>query len=66
MFLIPRHISNVLPKKTPADISGVGPEQPYGFYAYLSRYYTLAEVGKWFGVSYATVSRAVREIECKM
>ena len=35
-------------------------------YAYLSGHYTLAEVGKWFGVSYATVSRAVREIECKM
>lgn len=35
-------------------------------YAYLSRHYTLAEVGKWFGVSYATVSRAVKEIECKM
>jgi len=35
-------------------------------YAYLSGHYTLAEVGKWFGVSYATVSRAVKEIECKM
>lgn len=35
-------------------------------YAYLSGHYTLAEVGKWFGVSYATVSRAVKAIECKM
>ena len=35
-------------------------------YAYLSRHYTLAEVGKWFNVSYATVSRAVKAIECKM
>jgi hypothetical protein len=35
-------------------------------YAYLSSHYTLAEVGKWFGVSYATVSRAVKAIECKM
>ena len=35
-------------------------------YAYLSGNYTLAEVGNWFGVSYATVSRAVKAIEYKM
>ena len=35
-------------------------------YAYLSGHYTLAEVGNWFGVSYATVSRAVKAVECKM
>lgn len=35
-------------------------------HAYLSGHYTLAEVGSWFGVSYATVSRAVKAIECKM
>lgn len=35
-------------------------------YAYLSGSYTLAEVGDWFGVSYATVSRAVKAVECKM
>ena len=33
-------------------------------YAYLSGHYTLAEVVNWFGVSYATVSRAVKAIEC--
>jgi len=31
--------------------------------AYRSGHYTLAEVGKYFGVSYATVSRAVKAIE---
>jgi len=31
--------------------------------AYLSGSYTLSEVGKWFGVSYATVSRAVKSYE---
>lgn len=35
-------------------------------YAYLSGHYTLVEVGPWFGVSYATVSRAVKAIESKM
>ena len=35
-------------------------------YAYLSGHYTLAEVGSWFGVSYAMVSRAVKALECKM
>jgi len=34
--------------------------------AYLSGHYTLTEVGKGFGVSYATVSRAVKSLECKM
>jgi REP element-mobilizing transposase RayT len=32
-------------------------------YAYLSGHYTLAQVGKHFGVSYATVSRAVKQLE---
>ena len=31
--------------------------------AYLSGHYTLGQVGEYFGVSYATVSRAVRRIE---
>ncbi|MCP4235513.1 MAG: helix-turn-helix domain-containing protein [Aestuariibacter sp.] len=31
--------------------------------AYLSGHYTLAEVGRHFGVSYATVSRAVKRYE---
>lgn len=31
--------------------------------AYISGSYTLSEVGKWFGVSYATVSRAVKLYE---
>ena len=31
--------------------------------AYLSGHYTLAEVGQYFGVSYATVSRAVKSLE---
>ena len=31
--------------------------------AYLSGHYTFAEVGAWFGYSYATVSRAVKAIE---
>jgi DNA-directed RNA polymerase specialized sigma subunit len=34
--------------------------------AYLAGHYTLKEVGQYFGVSYATVSRTVKEIECKM
>ena len=38
--------------------------------AYLSGHYTLEEVGDWFGVSYATVSRAVKlfekvDVKCK-
>ena len=33
--------------------------------AYLGGHYTLKEVGQHFGVSYATVSRAVKKIECK-
>ncbi len=32
-------------------------------FAYLSGHYTLSEVGEWFGVSYATVSRAVKSYE---
>jgi REP-associated tyrosine transposase len=32
-------------------------------YAYLSGHYTLAQVGEYFGVSYATVSRAVKQAE---
>ncbi|MGB5680139.1 MAG: hypothetical protein WBN36_20405 [Gammaproteobacteria bacterium] len=35
-------------------------------YAYLGGYFTLVEVDDWFGVSYATVSRAVKAVECKM
>ncbi|MCX7097801.1 MAG: addiction module toxin RelE, partial [Methylococcales bacterium] len=31
--------------------------------AYLSGHYTLAQVGEYFGVSYATVSRAVKQAE---
>ena len=31
--------------------------------AYISGSYTLSEVGKWFGVSYATVSRVVKLYE---
>ena len=31
--------------------------------SYLSGHYTLTEVGEWFCVSYATVSRAVRKHE---
>jgi len=33
--------------------------------AYLSGHYTLEKVGVYFGVSYATVSRAVKEMENK-
>ena len=33
------------------------------FQAYISGHYTLSEVGKWFGVSHATVSRAVKQYE---
>ncbi|WP_340124623.1 hypothetical protein [Methylobacter svalbardensis] len=32
-------------------------------HAYLSGHYTLAKVGEYFGVSYATVSRAVKQAE---
>lgn len=32
-------------------------------HAYLSGHYTLAQVGEYFGVSYATVSRAVKQLE---
>ena len=32
-------------------------------HAYLSGHYTLAQVGEYFGVSYATVSRAVKQAE---
>ncbi|SFJ08029.1 hypothetical protein SAMN05428978_10987 [Nitrosomonas sp. Nm34] len=31
--------------------------------AYLSGHYTLAQVGEYFGMSYATVSRAVKQAE---
>ena len=31
--------------------------------AYLSGHYTLTEVGRHFGVSYATVSRVVKQFE---
>lgn len=31
--------------------------------AYLSGHYTLAQIGQHFGVSYATVSRAVKQAE---
>ena len=34
--------------------------------AYLSGHYTLQSVGSHFGVSYATVSRAVKQLECQM
>ena len=34
--------------------------------AYLSGHYTLEAVGRHFGVSYATVSRAVKLYECEM
>jgi len=34
--------------------------------AYLSGHYTLKKIGEFFGVSYATVSRAVKSFECKM
>ena len=34
-------------------------------YAHLSGHYTLAEVGNWFGVSYATMSRAVKAVKSK-
>ena len=57
----------------------LGPIKPISFYkeayksrnsamaeAYRSGHYTLAEVGDAFGVSYATVSRAVKEYECEM
>ena len=70
------------PKQSLEDIPGKhkrSPPQPLSYYekrykhrsaamayAYLSGHYTLVEVGKWFGVSYATVSRAVKTIECKM
>ena len=33
--------------------------------AYRSGHYTLAKVGDEFGVSYATVSRAVKDYECQ-
>jgi len=31
--------------------------------AYLAGHYTLKEVGRYFGVSYATVSRAIKDVE---
>ena len=34
--------------------------------AYLTGHYTLESVGSHFGVSYATVSRAVKAFECEM
>ena len=34
--------------------------------AYFSGHYTLRQVGEFFGVSYATVSRAVKSYECEM
>lgn len=34
--------------------------------AYLSGHYTLQSVGERFGVSYATVSRAVKAVECQL
>lgn len=33
------------------------------YHAYMSGSYTLSEVGKWFGVSYTTVSRVVKLYE---
>ncbi|CAA0096725.1 Uncharacterised protein [BD1-7 clade bacterium] len=35
-------------------------------HAYLSGHYTLAQVGAHFGVSYATVSRAVKALESEI
>jgi len=34
--------------------------------AYCSRHYALQQVGEHFGVSYATVSQAVRVLECSV
>jgi len=57
----------------------LGPVKPLGYFrdkfesrdtamaeAYRSGHYTLTEVGKAFGVSYATVSRAVKKLENEM
>jgi len=70
------------PEQSLIDIPGLqrlGPVKPLSYYqdkyrdrnramteAYRSGHYTLVEVGDGFGVSYATVSRAVKAYECKM
>jgi REP element-mobilizing transposase RayT len=72
--LEPDHSLNDIPKKQKQAAI-----KPLGYYqqqypsrseamakAYLAGHYTLKEVGQYFGVSYATVSRAVKEIECDM
>jgi REP-associated tyrosine transposase len=72
--LEPDHSLNDIPKKQKQAAI-----KPLGYYqqqypsrseamakAYLAGHYTLKEVGQHFGVSYATVSRAVKEIECDM
>lgn len=72
--LEPDHSLNDIPKK-----QKLAPIKPLNHYkqrypsrceamakAYLSGHYTLKEVGRHFGVSYATVSRAVKEMECNM
>ncbi len=72
--LEPDHLLNDIPKKQKQAAI-----KPLGYYqqrypsrseamakAYLAGHYTLKEVGQHFGVSYATVSRAVKEIECDM
>ena len=72
--LEPDHSLNDIPKKQKQAAI-----KPLGYYqqrypsrneamakAYLAGHYTLKQVGQHFGVSYATVSRAVKEIECDM
>lgn len=72
--LEPDHSLNDIPKKQKNAVI-----KPLSYYqqrypsrseamakAYLAGHYTLKEVGQYFGVSYATVSRAVKEIECEM
>jgi putative transposase len=72
--LEPDHSLNDIPKKQKQAAI-----KPLGYYqqryssrseamakAYLAGHYTLKEVGQHFGVSYATVSRAIKEIECDM
>ena len=64
-----KHRPNTVRKFTPRINAGTGltfdipaPRRLVA-QAYWSGHYTLAQVGKYFGVSYATVSRAVKQAE---
>ncbi|NRB39436.1 MAG: transposase [Pseudomonadales bacterium] len=72
-------VSNEQSLKGIPKLQKLGPKKPITFYAdkyaerktamacaYLAGHYSLTEVGEYFEVSYATVSRAVKSYECQM